>query len=306
MTLASVDFRPAAGEAPPYDNKFLIESVTTRPGDAYTLQAIREDGRRLERLLGDAGYPSSSVDPDVSRDGDKVKLTWVMKLGPRVRVGPIFVRGNFKTTPETILEQIPLQPGGYLTTTAVERGQRNLGFLQLFNNASPISFPGKDEKREVVPMVVEVEERYEQYSVLHAGVGVSTEQKPPDSALPFGVYVRGGYENRNFWGHGWNAAANLTYGTSLLRGDLLFLDRRFFGTLFRFDVTLNYLQQETARLGDIRSGAGSIGFSREMYPGIDAGIHYNLRNTTHTEPLIRVAGPDETISSVRLGTTVGS
>jgi outer membrane protein insertion porin family len=257
-------------------------------------------------LLGDAGYPTSSVDPDVSRDGDKVKLTWVMKLGPRVRVGPIFVRGNFKTTPETILEQIPLQPGGYLTTTAVERGQRNLGFLQLFNNASPISFPGKDEKREVVPMVVEVEERYEQYSVLHAGVGVSTEQKPPDSALPFGVYVRGGYENRNFWGHGWNAAANLTYGTSLLRGDLLFLDRRFFGTLFRFDVTLNYLQQETARLGDIRSGAGSIGFSREMYPGIDAGIHYNLRNTTHTEPLIRVAGPDETISSVRLGTTVGS
>jgi len=306
MTLASVDFRTAAGEAPPYDNKFLIESVTTRPGDAYTLQAIREDGRRLERLLGDAGYPTSSVDPDVSRDGDKVKLTWVMKLGPRVRVGPIFVRGNFKTTPETILEQIPLQPGGYLTTTAVERGQRNLGFLQLFNNASPISFPGKDEKREVVPMVVEVEERYEQYSVLHAGVGVSTEQKPPDSALPFGVYVRGGYENRNFWGHGWNAAANLTYGTSLLRGDLLFLDRRFFGTLFRFDVTLNYLQQETARLGDIRSGAGSIGFSREMYPGIDAGIHYNLRNTTHTEPLIRVAGPDETISSVRLGTTVGS
>jgi len=306
MTLASVDFRTAAGEAPPYDNKFLIESVTTRPGDAYTLQAIREDGRRLERLLGDAGYPSSSVDPDVSRDGDKVKLTWVMKLGPRVRVGPIFVRGNFKTTPETILEQIPLQPGGYLTTTAVERGQRNLGFLQLFNNASPISFPGKDEKREVVPMVVEVEERYEQYSVLHAGVGVSTEQKPPDSALPFGVYVRGGYENRNFWGHGWNAAANLTYGTSLLRGDLLFLDRRFFGTLFRFDVTLNYLQQETARLGDIRSGAGSIGFSREMYPGVDAGIHYNLRNTTHTEPLIRSAGPDETISSVRLGTTVGS
>src|SRR6185503_15664555 len=73
MTLASVDFRTAAGEAPPYDNKFLIESVTTRPGDAYTLQAIREDGRRLERLLGDAGYPSSSVDPDVSRDGDKVK-----------------------------------------------------------------------------------------------------------------------------------------------------------------------------------------------------------------------------------------
>ena len=108
-----------------------------------------------------------------------------------MRVGPIFVRGNFVTTPETILEQIPLQSGDYLTTTAIERGQRNLGFLQLFNNASPISFPGKEDKRPVVPMVVEVEERYEQYSVLHVGAGVSTEQKPPDSSLPFGVYCAG-------------------------------------------------------------------------------------------------------------------
>ena len=306
LILASEDFRTAGGEALPYDKQFLLESVTTRAGDPYTVQAVHEDSRRLERLLGDAGYPSSSVDPDVNRTGDRVALIWVLKLGARVRVGPIFVRGNFKTTPETILEQIPVQSGNYLTTTAVERGQRNLGFLQLFNNATPISFPGKEEKREVVPMVVEVEERYEQYSVLHAGAGISTEQKPPDSALPFGIYLRGGYENRNFWGHGWNTAANLTYGTALLRGDLSFLDRRFLGTLFRFDIALNYLQQETARLGDIRSGAGSIGFSREMYPGVDAGIHYNLRNTTHTEPLIRLAGPDETISSVRLGTTVGS
>jgi outer membrane protein insertion porin family len=306
LVLASEDFRTDKGEPLPYGKKFLLESVTNRPGAPYTLQAVREDGRRLERLLGDAGFPSASVDPDVARTGDRVALTWVLKLGPRVRIGPVFVRGNFKTTPETILEQIPLQSGNYLTTTAVERGQRNLGFLQLFNNATPISFPGKEEKREVVPMVVEVEERYDQYSVLHAGVGASTEQKPPNSALPVGVYVRAGYENRDFWGHGWNAAANLTYGTALLRGDLSFLDRRFFGTLFRFDIVLNYLQQDTVRLGDIRSGAGSIGFSREMYPGVDAGLHYNLRNTTHTEPLIRLGGADEYLTSVRLGTTVGS
>ena len=229
----------------------------------------------------------------------------MFKLGARVRVGPIFVRGNFITTAETILEQIPLQSGGELTTTAAERGQRNLGFLQLFNNASPISFPGREEKREVVPMVVEVEERYEQYSVLHVGAGVSTEQKPPNSALPFGVYLRGGYENRNCWGHGWQRPQPHLRHVAAAR-DLSFLDRRFLGTLFRFDVAVNYLQQATVRLGDIRSGGGSIGFSREMYPGVDAGIHYNLRNTTHTEPLIRLAGPDETISSVRLGTTVGS
>jgi outer membrane protein assembly complex protein YaeT len=304
--MASVDFKTADGGPLPYRRGFLMDSLALRAGDPFSAAAVREDGRRLERLLGDAGYPAASVEPNLVRDGDRQALTWVMKTGPATRVGPVFVRGNFVTKPRTILEQIPLEPGQLLTTTGTERGQRNLGFLQLFNNAAPISFPGKDEKRSQVPMLVQVEERYEQYSVIHFGVGASTEQKPPDSSIPIGFFARAGYENRDLFGHGWNFAGQAAYGTSLLRANLTFLDRRFFGTLFRFDASLNYLQQATARLGDIRSGGGSIGFSREMAPGVDAGIHYNLRNTTHTESLLRPAGPDEQQGTIQLGTTVGS
>jgi len=323
VVIASVDFKLAEGPgatpesaipgasagAPtvlPYERRFLFESLTVEPGEPYNSAAIREDARRLERLMGDAGYQSASIEPDPVRAGDLLALTWVIKLGPQTHLGPVFVRGNFVTTPETVLEQIPLRPGDPLTTTNLERGQRNLGFLQLFNNALPISFPGKEEKRDVVPMLVQVEERYEQYSVIHVGAGASTDQKPPDSSLPIGFYLRAGYENRNLLGHGWNFTGQAAYGTSLFRGNVSFLDRRFFGTLFRFDTSLNYLQQATARLGDIRSGGGSIGFSREMYPGVDAGIHYNLRNTTHTESLLRSEGPDALLSTIQLGTTVGS
>jgi outer membrane protein assembly factor BamA len=306
VVLRSETFKADDGAALPYPHAFLLESVTLRPGDPFSPAAVREDGRRLERLLGDAGYPSVSLEPEAARTGDAEALTWVIKTGPRTRLGPMFVRGNFVTRPETVLEQIPLRSGDLLTTTAIERGQRNLGFLQLFNNAAPISFPGKDDKRDVVPMLVQVEERYEQYSVVHFGIGVSTDQKPPDSSFPVGVNLRGGYENRNLLGHGWNIVGTSAYGTSLFRANLTFLDRRFFGTLFRFDTTLNYLQQATVRLGDIRSGGGSIGFSREMYPGVDAGVHYNLRNTTHTEPLIRSQGPDAQLSSIQLATSVGS
>jgi len=242
----------------------------------------------------------------VARKGAEVRLTWVLKPGSRMRIGPVFVRGNFVTEPDTILEQIPLRSGDLLTTTGTERGQRNLGFLQLFNNASPITFPGRDEKQPVVPMVVEVEERYDQFNVIHVGAGLSTEQAPPDSSLPFGVFLRVGYDDRNLLGHGWLVSAQGALGNSLARGNVTFLDRRFVGTLFRLDASLNYLRQATVRLGDIRSGGGSIGFSREMYPGVDAGIHYNLRNTTHTEFLLRQAGPDEGQQSIQLATTVGS
>ncbi|HVZ74481.1 MAG TPA: POTRA domain-containing protein [Polyangia bacterium] len=305
VTLKSETFRAEGGPLP-YGEKFLMESVALRPGDAFAPPIVKEDDRRLERLLGDAGYPTGTAEPESTRTGDGVALTWVLKLGPQVRVGPTFVRGNFVTTDQTILEQIPLETGSLLTTTGAERGQRNLGFMQLFNNATPISFPGRDENRPVVPMVVDVEERYEQYSLLHLGGGISTEQKDPNSTLPFGYYVRGGYENRNLLGHAWGFTANLAVGQSLRRGTATFLDQRFFGTLFRLDASATYLQQATVRLGDIRSGGGSIGFSRELYPGIDAGIHYNLRNTTHTEALIRRAGASEPQQDTQLSTTVGS
>jgi outer membrane protein insertion porin family len=306
VTLASENFRTDDGSSLPYSTDFLRNSLSLRPNEPYRVGLVREDGRRLERLMGDAGFPEATVDPDVSRTGDKVALTWVVKPGNRTVVGPVFVRGNFVTKDKTILRQIPLRTGDTLTTTAVERGQRNLGFMQLFNNAEPLSFPGKDEKRPVVPMVVEVEERYEQYSLIHVGVGASTEQAPPDSVLGVGIYGRVGYENRNLFGHAWNFLSQVQYGQSLLRGNADFLDGRFLGTLFRFDASFTYNRQATARLGDIRSGGGSIGFSRELYPGVDAGVHYNLRNTTHTESLLRPAGADELQTTVQLGTTVGS
>jgi outer membrane protein insertion porin family len=306
VRLRSETFRNAEDGPLPYDDKYLLESVSLRPGQPFMPPVVRDDDRRLERALGDAGYPTGSAEPDAKRTGNDVDLTWVLKPGPRMRVGPLFVQGNFVTTDETVLEQIPLQTGSLLTTTSAERGQRNLGFMQLFNNASPISFPGREEERPVVPMVVDVEERYEQYNLIHLGVGLSTDQKDPNSSLFFGYYGRIGYENRNLLGHAWGLSSSLAVGQSLRKGTATFLDSRFFGTLFRLDASLNYLQQATVRLGDIRSGGGSIGFSRELYPGVDAGVHYNLRNTTHTEPLVRGGGPDESETNVQLSTTVGS
>ncbi len=312
LILAAEELHSADGTPLPYDPQFLLGSLALRPGAPYAPPVVSADAKHLVRLLGDAGYPAAIVTPDVNRKGNDVTLTWAVKLGPRMRVGPIFVRGNFVTRPRTILQQIRLRPGDYLRTTPVERSQRDIGFLQLFNNATPISFPGKDDwsrggsEDQTVPMLVNVEERYEQYRVLHFGAGASTDQKPPDSSFPFGVYVRGGYDDRNLGGRGWALTSQLTYGTAILRANVGFLDRRFLGTLFRLDASFTYLRQETVRLGDIHSGGGSIGFSREMYPGVDAGLHYNLRNTTHTEPLLRPAGPNENIPTVTLGTTVGS
>jgi len=306
LMLAAEDFQSTDATPLPHGREFLLDSVALRPGAPYAPPTVQADAKRLVRLFGDAGYGLVSLEPDVDRRGDAVTLTWKVTLGPRMQVGPIFVRGNFVTRDQTILQQIRLRPGDTLNTTAVERSQRDIGFMQLFNNASPISFPERDSRRPVQPMVVSVEERYEQFSVIHLGVGASTDQKPPDSSFPVGVYLRAGYDNRDLLGRAWALTSTFTYGTAILKGNVAFLDRRFLGTLFRLDASFTYLNQATVRLGDIHSGGGSIGLSRELYPGVDAGLHYNLRNTTHTEPLLRQAGPDEGTQNVTLGTTVGS
>ena len=86
-------------------------------------------------------------------------------------MGPIFVRGNFLTSERTIRRWTLLRPGDPLTTTALERSQRNLALIQIFNNASPISFPPEAQAENTLPMLVEVEERHDHWGVVRVGGG---------------------------------------------------------------------------------------------------------------------------------------
>ncbi len=183
-----------------------------------------------------------------------------------------------------------------------------MALIQLFNNPNPVSFPGVSTSDPVVPMMVEVEERHDHWGIIRVGAGASTDQATPGSSFPLGVYGALGYEHRNLFGHGWTLTSQAAYGSSMTSATADFLNPRFLGTLFRMEILAGYLRQATLRLGDVHSGSGSFGFSREMYPGIDANVRYNLRNTSRTELLMRSAepGPFQDQTTVRIGTFVSS
>ena len=160
---------PPTASPLPYDQQFLLESVTAAPGRALHpgggprgRPPPRAPARRRRLLRRDASSPTSS------RTGDRRRAHLGAQARPARARRPDLRARQLRHHARDHPRADPAALGRLLTTTAIERGQRNLGFLQLFNNATPISFPGKDEKRAVVPMVVEVEERYEQYSVIHA------------------------------------------------------------------------------------------------------------------------------------------
>lgn len=307
VRIRSIRFERTDGVGPlPRDETFLRKSLLTMVGAPLQNSVVREDIDRLRRIFGDHGHPQVSVEPNITRREDAADIVWQVRLGPHVRVGPVFVRGNFLTTEQTLRLWLPLEPGSPLTTTAYQRGQRNLALIQLFNNATPVTFPGETPDDAVVPMVIEVEERHDHWGVLRAGGGVSTDQAGPDSNIPLGFYAAVGYEHRNAFGLGWTTTGRIDYGTGLTRTEANFLNPRYLGTLFRLESGASYLRQATVRLGDVRSGGGFVGFAREMFPGVDAALRYNLRQTYRTESLLRGAGPDEEQQSVQIGTPLGS
>jgi outer membrane protein insertion porin family len=295
------------GEALPHEDAFYIASLRTVVGGPYQPGFIRRDETRITRALGDDGYRYAQVEARTVRQGDAMGITWQVKMGPQVRVGPVFIRGNFLTTDDTILTWAELRTGDVLTTRRLERAQRNLALIQLFNNPSPLSFPSAGPNDALVPMLVEVEERHDHYGVFRVGFGGSTDQAAPGSSWP-GLYGAAGYEHRNLIGHGWTGSVEGRYGQTLTSVIGSFLDPRLFGSLFRLGIDASYLQQATLRLGDVHSYTGSIGISRELYSGVDANVSYNLRNTSRTELLDRsaLAAPFLDQTTVRIGTLVSS
>ena len=296
-------------EVLPREDQFYMDSLRTVLGAAYQPAFVKRDEIRIKRALGDDGYRYAQVEAKSVRHGSLMNITWQIKLGPQVRVGPVFLRGNFLTTDRTIMTWAELRSGDLLTTRGVERAQRNLALIQLFNNPNPLTFPSTGSEDLVVPMVVEVEERHDHWGVIRVGGGASTDQAAPGSSFPhLGVYGALGYEHRNLFGHGWTLTTLGAYGSTLKNATASFLNPRFLGSLFRMEIIGSYLQQATLRLGDVHSGSGSFGFSREMYPGFDANLRYNLRNTSRTEMLDRGAepGPFQDQTTVRIGTFVSS
>ena len=215
----------------------------------------------------------------------------MIKLGPRVRVGPIFVRGNFVTEPDNPGAD-PDRSGDLLTTTAFERGQRNLNFLQLFNNAAPISFPGKEDKPSC-RWWSRSRNATTSTTCCTSAAAARPSRSRPDSSLPVRlVRARRLRQPQPVRPRAGTRQRQVDYGTSLARGNPT-LSRP---ALFRHAVSLRHLAQHSTsrpRRGWATSAraAARSAFRARCIPGVDAGIHYNLRNTTHTEILLPPPGP---------------
>ncbi|MBA2664229.1 MAG: hypothetical protein H0U74_18195, partial [Bradymonadaceae bacterium] len=84
-----------------------------------------------QRMRDDAhcSYEGGAID-------ERIRVRHHVEEGPRVRVGEVLLKGNFKTSAELIYRELPLKTGDLFNVSKVLEGQANMRSLGLFDSVS--------------------------------------------------------------------------------------------------------------------------------------------------------------------------
>jgi len=125
--------------APVLAQEQIAGLIPIKPGDVYGDQALTQAAQIINTALGQMGYASSRVDRSEKRDPESpvVDLIFIISEGPRSRVGEVIIQGNELTRQEVVRRQVQVRPMRPLDTTAVNRTQRQINRLRLFNDRPP-------------------------------------------------------------------------------------------------------------------------------------------------------------------------
>lgn len=136
-TLRSVQIdTETTGGVPVLAQEQVSGLISIKPGNVYSIRLLDESIEAIVSAYGQMGYAGARVARVERRDPDRpvVDLIFVIDEGPRSRVGEVIIQGNDLTRQEVIRRQVQVRPMRPLDTTAVERTERQLRRLRLFND----------------------------------------------------------------------------------------------------------------------------------------------------------------------------
>jgi outer membrane protein assembly complex protein YaeT len=263
----------------------LLGQLELGRGRPFTENGLALDKARLVRIYSENGHPYATVRSleEYNLQGTGVTVHLSVQEGPRVRFGHIFTRGNFHTRRSVILNDLRFKKGDDFDIRKLEDGERLMRKREIFNSVR-VTPLGQRDQAEVISVLVEIEERYDDYGALEFAIGGSTDN------LLFGSIA---YTNRNLFGFGTSLTLKGEYGMKIQGGNLLYRDPRLFGSSLIFDAQGFLKSLLTTRLGQIFTFGGSLSLSRELYSKLTGQVRYEIRRVARKEVIYRPAGVDE-------------
>ena len=177
FTVGSVDL-DFSGSKSSVSVDALRALLKTKVGVAYVQRSVVEDATRLNRYYFSKGFPRAEITPTVATVAkNKTAVVFEIVENNPATIGKIAVRGNFKTKPWVIADELQYKEGDSLTIAAAEQAQSNLRSSGLFTSVN-LDYRGFDSPRqEDVNVVVSLQERHDNAGELQAGFGFATNTK---------------------------------------------------------------------------------------------------------------------------------
>lgn len=120
------------------DDQTIDSLFTIRPGDPFSLNAIRETVEAITEAYGQIGYIDAVVDfdPELMEGEPCYKVHFKIEEGEQFRVGLIRVFGNTSTQTPVILHETLLIPGEIFNTVKLKATERRLANIGYFKNVN--------------------------------------------------------------------------------------------------------------------------------------------------------------------------
>ncbi|MBU1627713.1 hypothetical protein KKB18_10130, partial [bacterium] len=131
-----------------------------KPGLPFVEEQINADTTSLQALISEKGYPYVQVKPQVkiSRHGNRVDVIYQVDEGPFVRMGQVYINGNFRTRQKVFLNELKVETGTPFSLKNILEAQRNIRDIMALDTAN-FKMLGLEEKADEVDMLISVEEK---------------------------------------------------------------------------------------------------------------------------------------------------
>ncbi|HWM84827.1 MAG TPA: POTRA domain-containing protein [Kofleriaceae bacterium] len=286
------------------DVSVLSAGLSLRPGDYFTPERALTDGEALRRIYFENGFPRAEVETRsaAGRSPSSIVVTYEISPHRTARIGKVALRGNFKTRDWVITDELKLREGRQLTIGTAEEAMSNLRSTGLFSSVH-IDYVGlEDPRRETINVLVQLEERHDNWLESQAGGGYSTDKS---------LFVELGFIVANLWGSGarFDIRGILGFKERSVEAKLAFprwIMRRLFSTSFLLELGGIYEIQETERFGELTSIGTSVAATKEYHRGPLQGLllslRYDFRQRNRDVPLVRPSGNSDDISTDKVQT----
>jgi outer membrane protein insertion porin family len=221
---------------PDNDIPYLRSTLQSDSGEPFSAANIAADRDSILSYYYNNGYPDAAFDFTQS-PGDsptRVNLKYTLRLGKRVYVRSVLLRGLATTRPSLANNRISLKPGDPLSQQSIAASQQKLYDLGIFSRVkTAIQNPAGDEDRKYVLFQVDEASRYSftvgfGAQLARIGGGVTTLQDPAGST-GFAPRVSFGISRLNLLGLGQTVSLNSLVSTIEQRAVLTYLFPQFMG-----------------------------------------------------------------------------